>query len=417
MRILYITQYFVTPDQPGSLRHYAHVTEWAKHGHDVVVLTTYVVHKKTEVSAAYRGKACVTEKIGGCTIRKLYSRPSFSGFRGRMANYLSFMWRALSAGIRESGQFDVVVASSPSLFVGLAGAAVSRWRREPLVLEVRDLWPESAIATGYLSNTLLILLSKWLERLLYNYAAVLIAVTDGIAAALGGYVGDTKPIEVVPNGVDAELFRDPVSPGGEDVHRLLDAIDVPIVAYAGSHGTNNALDQVVDAARLLQNERLHIVVFGQDDQTSRLRAYVHDTGLENVSLAGLLPRRAIPWALSRSSAVLWPVYYEEGNTRLRQLKQGVLPNKLFDYVASGKPIVTSVPVPSEAASRLSQWHASVVYASPSAEGIAEGIREALGRDLMSASDREAFICENSRRRNAAKLETVLRCVVEGSYWQ
>ncbi len=413
MRILYITQYFVTPDQPGSLRHYAHAKEWARRGHDVVMVCTYVLHKKSEIPAVYQGKRHITERVEGCTVHKLYSRPSFSGFRGRMANYLSFMWRAILAGVRERGAFDVVIASSPSLFVGIAGAVVARWKSTPFVLEVRDLWPQSAIVTGHLSHPAIIWLARFLERRLYARASAVIAVTAGIAKTIRACIPRTTPVELVPNGVDEELFHHISAPHDSELQNLLASIDVPIAVYAGSHGVNNALDRVIQAAELLRDERVRFLLIGQDDQTEMLRQAVRAAGLDSVLFTGAIPRLDIPWVLSRASVALWPVNWTKADSDLRALKQGVLPNKLFDYVASGKPIVTSVPVPSEAATRLREWKAIVVYVSPSAEAIAQGVRDALRLAPMQEVDRKSFIESNSRRCHAERLERVLLRVAGG----
>ena len=411
MRILYITQYFVTPDQPGSLRHYAHAKEWARRGHDVVVLSTFVLHKNAEIPAKYRGAKLVTEEIEGCTVRKVYSRPSFTGFRGRMANYLSFMWQAICAGLREKGTFDIVMASSPSLFAALAGLVVAWAKRVPFVLEVRDLWPASAIATGHLKSKYAIWIARLIEKCLYARASAIICVTEGIAEAVRSKTANAKSIVIVPNGVDTELFQYKEAGSQAKMLDYLDEIDQPIALYAGSHGKNNALDTVIASAKLMNNERIHFVLIGEGDQTEELRFSVINAGLHNVTFLGALPRQDVPPLLCKAAVLLWPVFWETGNPVLRNLKAGVVPNKLYDYVASGRPIVTSVPRPSEAFRRLEEWSAAVVYSDPNAEAFSAAIRNALNRTPMSDTDRRVFLDGYARIRGAEDIMRVLQAVV------
>jgi len=413
MRILYITQYYTTPDKPGSLRHYAHTQEWARKGHDVVVLTTFVLHKNTVIPSEYEGVKSVAETIGGCTVRKLYSRPSFSGFRGRMANYLTFMCRAMRAGLRERGPFDVVMASSPSLFAALAGSVVARAKRVPFVLEIRDLWPASAIATGHLTNPFIIWLARRLEASLYAHASAIVCVTERIADAVRAKASDSKSIFVIPNGVDAELFHGSDEDSSDVVATHLSQIEGSLALYAGSHGKNNALDTIIEAAKLLSDERVHFVLIGEGDQTERLRAWAKRDGLRNVTFLGSLPREHVPRLLRRASVLLWPVFWNRDDPSLRTLKEGVVPNKLYDYVASGRPLVTSVPRPSEASEKLEQWGAVVAYADPNTGSFARAIQAALAMTPMSEHDCASFIDGHSRARYATKVEQILRSVSEG----
>jgi len=232
MRILYLTQYFVTPDQAGSLRHYTHTRYLQEAENEVAVITTYVLHKQRSITERYRGKRLVKEEVDGVTIYKVYSSPKFEGFIGRITNYLSFMLNALWAGACLKGSFDVVYASSPPLFVGLAGYLLSLWKRGRFVLEVRDLWPQSAIVTGFLRDPVLIWLSQRVERFLYWRAAAIICATEGIAEEIKAHDSTASKVLVVRNGVDVELFK---HADEENCAPLREPIgNVYLVAYAAT---------------------------------------------------------------------------------------------------------------------------------------------------------------------------------------
>jgi len=340
--------------------------------------------------------------IDGIRVRKVYSTPFYQGFRCRLFNYLSFMWRAIRSGLRENKSFDIIFASSPSLFVGLAGAALSRLKKSPFVLEVRDLWPQSAVATGFLKNPILIWLSRRLERCLYQRASAIVCLTGGIAKAVEQSITAPAKVHVVPNGVDAELF---LADGREEALGIIGRDEGEVIAmYAGAHGINNALDTVIEAAFILRAEKVRFVLIGEGDQTARLLARAEALGLRRVAFLGEQPRQRVPSLLQIADVLLWPVLWDEKTEALKKLKEGVVPNKLYDYLAAGKPIVTSVPNSGEAA-KLIERYGTAEFAYPSGEGIAAALMRLLesGRVGGDCRAHRAFIEAHSRKQRAAVL--------------
>jgi glycosyltransferase involved in cell wall biosynthesis len=414
MRILYLTQYYVTPDQPGSLRHYAHTRFLQREGHNVVVVTTYVLGKQMEIPAEYRNQREVVEHVEGVKVRKVYSRPMFQGFRGRLANYLSFMIHAVQAGGREAGRFDVVYATSPSLFVGVAGWWLSRRKRARFVLEVRDLWPESAVVLGFLRNRMIIGLARKLERWLYAKAHRVVCVTGSIAEAVRRTSGEVDKVRIVKNGVDRELFEGASS---QDCSKLRsgDEESTTWAMYAGAHGVNNGLDVLIDAARLLQDERnVRIVLVGHGYQTPSLKRRVEELGLSNVLFLGSRLRKEVPSLLHCADMLLWPVLSNAQPQACREFSKDVLPNKLFDYLAARKPIVTALPRGGEAEALLGRYGIAA-FVSPSGEEIAKGIRGFLSQErIATVSDDtyRSFLSDFSRGVQAKTLLGVLEELIE-----
>ena len=411
MRILYLTQYFVTPDQPGGLRHYAHTRYLQEAGNEVTVITTYVLHKQRVIPEQYRGKRLVKEEMHGMTIYKVYSSPRFKGFIGRMINYLSFMLNTLWAGTRLKGSFDVIYASSPSLFVGLAGYLLSLQKRDRFVLEVRDLWPKSAIDLGFLKNRLAIWLATKLELFLYGKAWRVITVTKGIQGNIRGRISEPQKVKLAPNGVDTELFEANDSIACLELRRSIGGEFITM--YAGAHGKNNALDLIIDAANKLRDEpEIHFVLVGEGDQTERLHTKCSELGLTNVTFLGLKSKRETAVYLLCSDALLWPVNWSHGNPSLKSLKEGACPNKLFDYLAARKPIISTAPPSGEGARLIRDLEAGLVV-EPTPEALAQAIHRLYAdRDSYqyfgsNTSNKASLLQEHSRKKIAGKLNSIL----------
>ena len=407
MRILYITQYYREPAQAGGLRHYGHTRRWAQAGHDVTVITAS--ESRMPASAAVEIDLGEGHAAGRCLVRRLRVPPHGDRFVRRLVNYIAFMVGSFRAGLRLRGPFDVLVASSPSLFVAVAGTLLGRLRGIPVVLEVRDLWPESAVATGFLRNPLLIFLARRLERWLYRRARRVVALTEGIRSGIRSAGVPSERIHVVPNAVDDDLlaFEETLDCRALVGHRTGEAIAM----YAGAHGINNALDFVIDAAAEPECAAIRFLLIGQGTQTARLKQRVKSLGLSNVEFLGYQPRERVPRLLHCADVLLWPVLWSSEKPALRVLKEGAVPNKLYDYLAAGKPIVTSVPRSGEAVGLLDAYGCAV-YTDPSGKEIARGVQESLSssRDAELGL-REDFIAAHGRSKRAAEMLELLEAGV------
>ena len=179
-RVLYVSQYFVSADQPGGVRHWQHTRALARAGHEVSVVTSFVQHKERTVPERYRGRRVVHEVEDGLDVWRTYSTPGYGrDVRSRLASYGTFAWWAAVAGAR-APRPDVVVASSPSLPSAAAAAALARARGARFLLEVRDLWPESAVAMGLMGEGPATAAARRLEAFCYRRADRIVALTEGI---------------------------------------------------------------------------------------------------------------------------------------------------------------------------------------------------------------------------------------------
>jgi putative colanic acid biosynthesis glycosyltransferase WcaI len=334
-RVLYVSQYFVRDDQPGGVRHWHHTRALAEAGHDVSVVTSFVQHKERSVPERYRGRRIVREREEALDVWRVFSTPGYGrDLRSRLASYGTFAWWAFLAGMR-APRPDVVVASSPSLPAAAGAALVARARGARFLLEVRDLWPDSAVAMGLVSDPRTIAIARRLERFCYRRAERVIALTEGIRDGLVAAGVSPARVSLITNGID--LPAEGEGSGRNGAAPVPAPDDAFVAMYVGAHGTYNALGTVLDAAEHLRGEpAIRFVLVGGGDQKSDLVREADRRGLSNVAFVDPVPKRDVPAWLARADACLLP--YQD-----RALFAGALPNKAFDYLGAGRPIVASAP--------------------------------------------------------------------------
>jgi glycosyltransferase involved in cell wall biosynthesis len=329
--ITYVSQYFVSADQPGGVRHWQHARALARAGHRVSVVTSYVQHKERTVPERYAGRRVVHETEDGLDVWRTYSTPGYGrDLRSRVASYGTFAWWSAVASAR-APRPDVVVASSPSLPSAAAAATLARARGARFLLEVRDLWPDSAIAMGLVRDRRTIAVARRLEAYCYARADRIVALTEGIRDGMVAQGVSPARIALITNGVDLEIGGD-VAPAAVPVPG-----DAVVAMYVGAHGTYSSLETVLDAAgRLRDTPRVRVVLVGNGDRKPALVEEATRRGLANVVFADAVPKREVPSWLARADICLLP--YQDN-----PLFAGALPNKAFDYLGAGRPIVASAP--------------------------------------------------------------------------
>jgi glycosyltransferase involved in cell wall biosynthesis len=231
---------------------------------------------------------------------------------------------------------DVVIATSPQFFCGLAGSVVSWLKRLPFILEVRDIWPESITAVGAMKISFLVRQLQLLERLMYATATHIVTVGDGYKDRLLERGVPGAKVTVVTNGVDRHVFfrRDP-DPSIRSRHGIDGQF---LCAYVGTIGMACGLDVVLRAARILkQTGRSHIrfLLVGDGAVREVLERKARAEGLENVVFAGLRQKHEIPLYLAAADACLI-------HLRKMELFRSVLPSKMFEAAAMAKPIILGV---------------------------------------------------------------------------
>lgn len=249
---------------------------------------------------------------------------------GRVVNWASYAVTATAAGLLQP-RLDVVYASSPHLLAGLSGWIVATVRRVPFVLEIRDLWPRVLVDMGRLAETSLTYRAlERVERFLYRHADRVVILAPGVRAAVEGKGGAPEKIAFIPNAADPEDF----APSADrDELRRRYGFTRRTAVYTGAHGPANGLDLLLDAARAVRD--LDVVLVGSGVEKPRLQAAAH--GIRNVRFLDPVPKTEIPDILHAADIGVHVL------ADVELFRAGVSPNKVFDYLAAGLPIVTNSP--------------------------------------------------------------------------
>jgi len=387
VNILYASQYFPPEMGAPAARVYELSRRWASAGHRVTVLTGFPNHPTGIVPPEYRRpmrRGTMREVVDGIEVVRpwLYPAPNQRGGE-RMLNYSSFCASACLRGLFLERP-DLVIATSPQLLVGLSGWWISRSKRCPFVFEVRDLWPESLLASGIgREDSFLIRSLERLTSFLYKRADRIVVVTEASKADLVTRRGlPAERIDVIENGVEVQLFS-PTSDTSALRKRLgLDGRFV--VSYIGTIGYAHGLEVVLQAARRLRNILPGVVflLVGEGAEKQKLQDLVVRERLDNLRFMDQQPRDAIPHLINASDVCLVLL-------RKAQLFTTVLPSKMLEFMACERPVVLGVD---GHARRILERAGAGISVEP---GDAEALAQALA-DLYKEPALRARLGENGR---------------------
>ena len=395
-RLLWVNQFAAAPDQPGGTRHFDIGRELVRAGWTVRLAASDLnLHAReyTRRSGGADHRALV-ETIDGVEFHWLWARPYKGNDWRRALNWYSFMRsvQRMPAALAA----DVVIGSSPQLLAALAAERLARTWRVPFLFEVRDRWPESLTAvTGRRGPAYQVLAA--VAGYLYRRAHRIIVLARGVQDHLAERGIPRERLVYLPNGANLGEARPPAV-GRE---RLT-------LVYAGAHGPANGLDVVLDAAALLSSEsRIRFLLVGDGPSKPGLVARAAELGLGNVEFRKPVPKADIPDLLAEADAGLMVL----GPADL--FSYGVSPNKLFDYLAAGLPVVCNVP--GEVASMLAESGAGEQARASTPTALAGAIRALLEqppskRAEMGRLGRAWVARERGRPMLAARLASVLDAV-------
>ena len=334
MRILFLSHYFPPEVNAPASRTYEHCKQWVKNGHQVTVVTCAPNHPHGELYEGYRNKLWQGEEKDGIRIIRLWTYITANeGFFKRTLNYVSYMVAVMFA-TPFLPKADVVISTSPQFFNGLVGYFVSRFKRIPWVLEIRDLWPESILVVGAIKNKTIIKLLEFLELFAYRKADLIVPVTDAFERYMVGKGIAPEKIDVIKNGVDLNFYQ--ASALDNPLAYELGLQGKFIASYFGTHGMAHHLETVLEAAQILKAQRdIVFLMVGDGADKARLVAMRETMGLENVRMIGQQPKDKMPllWGLSSVSLVL---------LKKSDLFKKVIPSKIFESMAMQRPIILGV---------------------------------------------------------------------------
>jgi glycosyltransferase involved in cell wall biosynthesis len=338
MKILFFSHYFPPEGNAPASRTYEHCVRWVREGHDVTVITCVPNVPDGVPYEGYRNRfRQQKETHDGIEVIRVwtYLAPN-AGFVKRILNFVSYMLMAIWAGLFVKRP-DIIVATSPQFFCGWAGVLTKFLRRRPLILEIRDIWPESITAVGAMKSGLLIRFLGWLEKRMYLSANHIVAVGNGYRDNIVAKVPVADRISVIYNGVDGQCFE----PGEKDPEFLsrLGMTGRFVCSYVGTIGMAHGLETVLVAAEQLRSESNHQIGFllvGDGARREALETECKQRGLEAwVRFTGRLDKADMPKVLASSDALLV-------HLRPCELFETVIPSKIFEAMAMQRPIIMGV---------------------------------------------------------------------------
>jgi glycosyltransferase involved in cell wall biosynthesis len=335
MHVLYFHQYFNTPRGAGGLRSYEFARALLARGHRV---TMVCVHEETD-------PIDLPGSLDAPVRRGIIDGIEVIQFNIKYSNYQSLFQRAWvffrfavrGIGLALTMDYDLLFATSTPLTAGLPGIFARYLRRKTFVFEVRDLWPELPKAMGVVKNPVVLAGMSVLEWMSYHAANACIGLSPGIGEGIARRSRPSQPIAMIPNGCDLDLFR----PGRrEDLH--LNGVGPKdfVAVFTGAHGLANGLDAVLDAAAELQHRGRRDIVLamiGNGKLKPKLQERAQTEALNNCRFYDQMSKESLNHVIGCADAGLMilaniPAFYF-----------GTSPNKFFDYLSAGLPVLNNYP--------------------------------------------------------------------------
>lgn len=336
VHILFLTDNFPPESNAPANRTYEHAIRWVNKGNKVTVITCAPNFPSGKVFPGYRNRWYQRERMNGIDVVRVKTYITANErFLRRIVDYLSFMITGTIAALFQKKP-DVIIATSPQFFCGVAGMMAAALRSKRFILEIRDLWPDSIVAVGMMRGSIAIRFLEWLELLLYKRADTIVVVTDAFKRIISDRCGEPGKIEVVPNGIDTANFY--VAPRNEELRSSIGLQNKFVVGYIGTHGLAHNLCTVVEAARILSSVKPQIsfLLVGTGADYENISTSVDKYKLSNVILLGQQPREDIPDYLRLCDVSLIIL-------RNTEVFSTVIPSKLFECMGVGVSVLTSVP--------------------------------------------------------------------------
>lgn len=330
--ILFLTHYFPPEVNAPANRTFEHAVRWVKEGVKVTIITNHPNHPNGKLFPGYKNRWISRENVQGIDVVrvKTYVTPNKGTVR-RSINYLFYMVMAVIAS-RKIHNINVVIATTPQFFCGIAGMFVCKLKNKPFVLEVRDLWPDSITAVNAVKKNLLIKGLIKIERRLYFAADKIVTLTNAFKQHIIGYGYPENRIVTVTNGIDFHRMA-VVKPEKCDFAKN----NRFVVSYIGTFGLAHKLETILEAADLLrEQDGIHFLLIGDGADRSRLEKIVRDKFITNITLLPLQAKENIPYYLNLSEVGLIML-------KNNRLFRTVIPSKMFEYMGFSKPIIVSVP--------------------------------------------------------------------------
>ena len=404
MRILYFHQYFKTPTGAGGTRSYEMAKSLIENGHTVTMVYLLSYRAKSPISEQPFYKGIRRGNVDGIDLIELDL--DYSGKMGLVKRswvFLKYSFKSVKLAFNEN--YDLLFATSTPLTAGIPGIVMKlSGKKKPFVFEVRDLWPELPKALGVIKNPFILWLLGVLESVSYKKADACVALSPGIKKGIEKKIKKNKKVELIPNGCDLDLFK----PGNHPksiFHNVSE--DQMVATFMGAHGIANGLDAVLDAASILKKlgyeQKIKLVFIGDGAKKTDLLERKSRENLNNCLFINPVPKKELIEYMHASDVGLMilnniPAFY-----------YGTSPNKFFDYISSGLPVINNYP--GWLADMINENNCGIAVPPDSPKLLANALiylfKNPQERIKMGESARELAVSKFDRNILASKLESLL----------
>jgi glycosyltransferase involved in cell wall biosynthesis len=407
MKIIYIHQYFNTPEMSGGTRSYEIARRLVGTGHEVIMITSWRDH--------YTNKNWFQTEEAGIRVYWLPVRYSNNmGFLKRIFAFVNFAIKSSKLSATLAG--DVVFATSTPLTIAIPAVLVSNKLKVPMVFEVRDLWPALPIAIGVIRNPILKELARKLERWAYRHSSAIVTLSPGMKLGVIASGYPENKIAVIPNGSDIIQFDyDAVAERHLRSKLPWLRVDRPLLVYAGTFGKINGVGYAVELAKSLKNigSNVLILLVGDGSERQCIVDMAKDLGVfqDNIYIESPMPKSNMPALFSAASMTL-SLFVDLPEMRANSA------NKFFDSLAAGKPVLLNYggwmhDLVIERACGLPMWKVPMDIVAAELD---QAMNDSAWLAQSGSSARQLAIDYFDRNKLACQFEKLLMSVQDGKPW-
>lgn len=332
MKLLFLTDNFPPEVNAPATRTFEHCREWAKSGIDVTVITCFPNFPEGKLFKGHKNRLYKVEETEGIKVVRVFTYITANeGFLKRTIDYISFGVAAFIAGLFI--KTDLIIATSPQFFAAVWARRLAFVKRKPWVMEVRDLWPESIKTVGVMKDNFVIRYLEKQEMRLYHSASHIITVTDTFKERISERGINPDKISVVKNGANNSLYT--LRNKNQKILSELVLDNKFIVGFIGTLGMAHKLDFIIEASEKIKDPSIHFLFVGAGAEKKNLEKLVQKKKVKNAILLGMISKEAVPEYLSILDVSLI-------NLKKCETFKTVIPSKIFESCAMGKPILLGV---------------------------------------------------------------------------
>jgi glycosyltransferase involved in cell wall biosynthesis len=385
--VLYLTHGYARPNQistGAATRHFYHVQGLVEKGKRVRVITSdqpTISSTRLEFDKGNQNPAIQTISVPAI---------GRDGIVPRMAYHACYFAKTI-LNVWRTPKSDIVIASTPTIFVGWIGYLVSKKHQARFVLDVRDLWADSLATTSLARIPFFLSFNKWLERTLYARADIICCTSQAQVDTVRALARQRIPVVFIPNGIDPEVStQTPIHPFMQEIRKKYQWVGL----FAGKYSRYTDLGNLIDAARELEKDNFALVLLGGGYAKEGLQEKVRIESIGNVFFHGPVPKSQV--ASFEAGANIFFINYSP-----EQAWAKVLPNKVFDYMYWNKPIIAAV-VPGEITKVLEESGAGKGVPPGNPKALAEAVRSLLAKENSQINSRAFLFAHFDRKKTVQK---------------